>query len=525
MPASTVADSKRARCVLKSHRMVSEKRPLFTAFLALGAALASAPAHAGYYDGDEPARIEGGIAQRAILELLDFRVSAMKATAEIDAQTRAGIPLRGNQLEPLHRNVMARERIKDELILHIEPYFDLVNHPGRVKTDADLFHYLETMAIGYVLTDNYQDFVETIQKNDLLRRVANEPNLSFRKTKNLLRRTVRQLYSVKFHRPTLRGARRFPELPKDVDQKILADPDLEFFWTVIESSATFRFLRKQNDFQRVTYDVGFFFKKLFGAKKIFRDALHSSLAATVDEISKIFGNTVGLFQSRNGYLYHSGFTETAIARELRPGDVLLEKTPFRLTDKFIPGYWGHNAIWLGTEEELKALGVWEDPAIRAIASRIHAGMSILEALRPGVTTNSLAHFMDVDSLAVLRRVGMSDDERRAVILRAARQYGKAYDFGFDVETQDTLVCSELMFMTYTDIPFKLDKVLGRFTINPDSVAAAAIAAPTGLEPPGPPPFDVIVLYADGKALTGDLRAEMKRLLRPKEAAEKKTETE
>jgi hypothetical protein len=67
-----------------------------------------------------------------------------------------------------------------------------------------------------------------------------------------------------------------------------------------------------------------------------------------------------------------------------------------------------------------------------------------------------------------------------------------------------------MFMTYTDVPFRLDKVLGRYTINPDAVAEAA----TDLLPPGPPPFDVIVLYADGKERTGDLRAEMKRLLRP-----------
>ena len=31
------------------------------------------------------------------------------------------------------------------------------------------------------------------------------------------------------------------------------------------------------------------------------------------------------------------------------GDILLEKTPFRLTDKLIPGYWGHAAVWIGGE--------------------------------------------------------------------------------------------------------------------------------------------------------------------------------
>ncbi len=450
-----------------------------------------------------PLREEAQIAQRAILELLDYRIYAVHAVQDLEAQIAAGKPLRGDQLEPLHQNIVARTQIKEALILKIRPYLELVNHPESVKTDDELFHYLMTLAVGYTLTDNYQDFVETIQNNSHLRHIANEPNSSFDKAKNLLRKTVKQFYSVRFHRPTLRGARRFAELNFDMDQKVLADPELEFFWTIIESSATFDYLRKQNDFQRVTYDIGFFFKKFFGAKKIFKDIIHQTLAGTVNKLSMLFGNTAGLFQSRRGYLYRQKALEGHLLGILRPGDVLIEKTPFRLTDKFIPGYWGHNAIWLGTEEELKALGIWEDPAIQAIADRIHEGQSILEALRPGVTTNRLEHFMDVDSFAILRRPKLTDQERRNVILRAARQYGKDYDFGFDVETQDALVCSELMFMAFTDVNFHLEKTLGRFTIEPDAVAELGV---TGT-------FDIVTLIQSGAFAFGDLRVAMAALLK------------
>lgn len=461
-----------------------------------------ATASAGFLMENAPLRNEAESVERAILELLDYRVYAVRAVEELNTQVRSGIPLRGDQLEPLHLNVIARTKIKDDLILKIKPYLELVNHPERVKTEEDLFHYLMTLAIGYTLTDNYQDFVETIQKNSHLRHIANEPNLSFRKAKNLLRKTVKQFYSVRFHRPTLRGARRFSELSFNIDQKVLADPELKFFWTIIDSSATFGYLRNQNDFQKVTYDIGFFFKKLFGAKRIFKDIIHHSLADTVSRLSKTFGNTVGRFQSRRGYLYGQKNVEMEILQVLRPGDVLLEKTPFRLTDKFIPGYWGHNAIWLGNEAELKDLGIWEDPMIQPLQAHIRSGKSILEALRPGVTLNRLGHFMDIDSFAILRRPNMSDDERRKVVLRAASQYGKDYDFGFDVETQDTLVCSELMFMAYTDVPFRLEKALGRFTINPDSVAEAGVAGV----------FDVITLIQSGELALGDLREAMKQLL-------------
>ncbi len=482
----------------------SVSKNLFALACALTLLASSRPAAASLYLENATVHDEADAAKLSIIELLDYRTFAVKAVDELNTQSNGGVPLRADQLEPLHLNIVARSELKDKLIHQIEPYLDLVNHPEKVRTDEELFHYLQAMAIGYALTDNYQDFVETIQNNNLLRHISNEENSSFHKSKNLLRETVKMFYSVRFHRAALRGARRFDELGIDLNQKVLADPDLRFFWMVIESSATFEYLSKQTDFQRVKYDIGFFFKKLFGSKRIFKDIIHNTLADTVFALSKAFGNTAGLFQFRRGYLYHSQPLIADLLTKLRPGDVLLEKTPFRLTDKFIPGYWGHNAIWLGTEDELKALGIWDDPKIKPLQARIHIGQSIVEALRPGVTTNTLEHFTDIDCFALLRRTNYSTDQMKEAILRAASQYGKKYDFGFNVETQDTLVCSELMFMAYTDVPYKLDKVLGRYTINPDSVAEAAINGT----------FDIVTLISDGHFAFGNLRDAMRDLITP-----------
>ena len=441
--------------------------------------------------------------EKAISELLEFRRTATVAIRALETQAANGTPLSAGQLEQIHENVVARSQIKDELLKMIAPALPLVNHPDRVRTDADLFHYLEAMAVGYVLTDNYVDFVENIQKNPHLRHIANEENTSFDKEKNLLRKSVKEFYSVRFHRPTLRGARRFDELDPTLSQKIFDDPGLRFFWTVIENSATFSYLQKQNPFKRVTYDIGFFFKKVFGSKRIFGDILHDSLENTLSALSKAFGNSAGKVQYRRGYLFESLVLSRAIPKTLRPGDILLEKTPFRLTDRFIPGYWGHNAIWLGTEDDLRELGVWDHPKIQAIADRIRAGQVIIEALRPGVTTNTFSHFLDIDDLAILRHPKLGKEEIRNVVLRAASQYGKQYDFAFDVETQDTLVCSELIFMAYTGADFKLDKVLGRYTINPDAIAQSAV---DGF-------FDVLFFAKAGEFQTGNLRKAMRKTLK------------
>lgn len=69
--------------------------------------------------------------------------------------------------------------------------------------------------------------------------------------------------------------------------------------------------------------------------------------------SMLFGNAVGLVESRRGKLDDRPELAARVSKRARAGDILLEKTPFRLTDSFIPGHWGHVAIWAGTPEELR----------------------------------------------------------------------------------------------------------------------------------------------------------------------------
>src|SRR5690606_9308662 len=81
----------------------------------------------------------------------------------------------------------------------------------------------------------------------------------------------------------------------------------------------------------------------------------NNLDKIIFKISQFFGNTVGQVQTRSGklkkYATQSSWMRS-LKQQLRPLDILLEKTPFRLTDRFIPGHFGHVAFWLGQPEEL-----------------------------------------------------------------------------------------------------------------------------------------------------------------------------
>ncbi|MBN8527172.1 MAG: Poxvirus G6 [Planctomycetes bacterium] len=224
--------------------------------------------------------------------------------------------------------------------------------------------------------------------------------------------------------------------------------------------------------------------------------------ATMGGTSKGFGNAVGAVQFRRGKLHGDPAVESAIRQGLQPGDILLEKTPFRLTDRFIPGHWGHVAIWMGSDTEVRAV-LGDDPLLAPHAARLATGAGVCEALRDGVQLNPLSRFLDIDDICVLRQPGLPRDELAAILRRSLRQLGKAYDFNFDVETADRIVCSELAYQVYTGIAWPTGKTLGRWTISPDQVAVRAIDGG---------PLQVVELWHDGRRLDGDLQAELKRLL-------------
>ncbi len=220
--------------------------------------------------------------------------------------------------------------------------------------------------------------------------------------------------------------------------------------------------------------------------------------------STIFGNTVGLVAYRKGMLTKISKDEKKdIARQMKPLDIMLEKTPFRLTDQFIPGHYGHVAIWAGTEEELKALGVWDHPSVAPYQEKIRSGHHIIEALRPGVQINTLDHFLNIDDMLVLRDESLNDDQRKDYLIRAFQQIGKDYDFNFDVETDKKIVCSEIVYVVFHNINWPTERALGRHTISPDHVVKKVednILSP-------------VLMYTDGQKVQGDMKEKIKELVK------------
>ncbi|MCM2358677.1 MAG: Poxvirus G6, partial [Geobacteraceae bacterium] len=265
---------------------------------------------------------------------------------------------------------------------------------------------------------------------------------------------------------------------------------------LIAQSPSYTMVKKWSPFYVIGRHLGF-----FGA--VTSDTLAGFEREGINLFSMVFGNAVGLVETRKGKLFNRGEVLAEVSGKLQAGDILLEKTPFRLTDKLIPGYWGHAAVWVGTEEELRQLGIWDNPVVARFRDEIREGRGVVEALRSGVEMNSLEHFLNIDSIGVLRKAGLSREERARTVIQALRQVGKPYDFNFDVESKGRVYCSKLVYLSYSGVDWPTRKSLGRTTFTPDDVAAKAIRDGA---------LQLVSFYHDGSRVTGDPLAVMRELM-------------
>ena len=157
----------------------------------------------------------------------------------------------------------------------------------------------------------------------------------------------------------------------------------------------------------------------------------------------------------------------ALKTKLEPGDIILERRNWYLSNIGLPGFWPHAALYAGSQAHILAtLGEASDvrqalgnlgehlarqypKAWASLAERDHAGheQCVVEAVSEGVCSASLEHSCAADYVAVLRPRASALAKARAVE-RALSYWGRPYDFNFDFATDDQVVCSELVMKAY-----------------------------------------------------------------------------
>jgi hypothetical protein len=158
-----------------------------------------------------------------------------------------------------------------------------------------------------------------------------------------------------------------------------------------------------------------------------------------------------------------------ILAKAKPGDVFVTRHDDALSNLFLPGFWPHAALYLGTAENLAALGI-EAP--------LESGPQrwFLESKKDGVRLRHVEETLLVDSCVVLRPP-LETAHLKEAIGRALSHTGKSYDFLFDFRTADVLACTEVIYRGFHGVGpvrFHLEEVGGRLCLPAEDLLEQAL---------------------------------------------------
>jgi len=190
-----------------------------------------------------------------------------------------------------------------------------------------------------------------------------------------------------------------------------------------------------------------------------------------------------------------------IIPQLEPGDIMLQRREWYLTNVGLPGFWTHAALYVGTAQERQQFfkeknveqwvkqrgessGEFEKlfkkkyPKAFSMANQpTHDGNlpRIIEAVGEGVLLTSIEYSALADSIAVLRP-RLSKKAKAKALLGAFKYYNYPYDFNFDFLTDSSVVCTELVYKAYEPrkgfkgLHFDLGKLMGRYVLPANDIA-------------------------------------------------------
>ncbi|MEP1229925.1 MAG: YiiX/YebB-like N1pC/P60 family cysteine hydrolase [Litorimonas sp.] len=163
---------------------------------------------------------------------------------------------------------------------------------------------------------------------------------------------------------------------------------------------------------------------------------------------------------------------------LRAGDVIITRHDDAMSNLFLPGFWPHGALYIGSPETRQKLGV---PTISQdfqhsenVQSMEH--INILEAKKDGVLLRPIEETLQVDAFVVLRPK-LTQDQIGQALARGMSHAGKLYDFVFDFATSERLVCTEVIYRAYQGVgavDFTLSTKAGRKCLSAEDVLNQAV---------------------------------------------------
>ncbi|MBU4446596.1 MAG: hypothetical protein L6422_00225 [Candidatus Marinimicrobia bacterium] len=231
----------------------------------------------------------------------------------------------------------------------------------------------------------------------------------------------------------------------------------------------------------------------------FKDKTQDVLFPIQKNFALFMGHT-RLTQRKDGFI--SKRQCKRLIQKAKPGDILLERQEWYLSNLGIPGFWTHAALYIGSPEELKSwsntseiidLYCNKDPKCANFSDYLErhypeaysayiAGDDgeynrIIEGLRAGIVFHSVSKSVGISDHAACLRPRLNKTDIAQAIEIAFQFWGREYDYTFNMLSDYELTCAELIYKSYepasgkNGLSFDLSKIMGILTLPANNIAA------------------------------------------------------
>jgi len=238
-------------------------------------------------------------------------------------------------------------------------------------------------------------------------------------------------------------------------------------------------------------------KTLFKTGEVVVDGAHNDMFNVWFPLQRSVANTMGhiIVSERGKTRLITDELIREMQSEMLPGDIMFQRRNWYLSNVGIPGFWTHAAFYTGTLSEMNDFFATEFPRdgysdfekyIENMYPEIYSEYtsvyedgnqkSVMEAIEPGVVVRSLETSAHADFVVTLRP-NLEKEDKLLALFKVFENYHKPYDYNFDFETRDALVCSELVYDAYFErlpdkkgLHFETTLVNGRKLVSPLDMA-------------------------------------------------------
>lgn len=211
-------------------------------------------------------------------------------------------------------------------------------------------------------------------------------------------------------------------------------------------------------------------------ERFYPDVVVRTAFALSDRLGPAMGKAMhGRYQAEGypGRLAGSAAAQAALSNELQPLDLVFLANKSFTWGRLIPGRFTHVGIYLGTEPQLRAAGLWSAPGLAPYHGDIRAGRLVFQSVTPVAELTDLARTTQADAVAILRPQ-LTPGERRAALTALVGMIGAPYDYTYDVTTSDRVSCSEVVAFAMPGLGLDTQIAYGKEVVFPDAIVAQAI---------------------------------------------------